>query len=496
MPDNTVIDSSRLTSLHGFTDYNDYNTWYQTHEDERPYALCVVGNGNTLDNNDLYYGNKRFTDVNVVSSKPEGSNYPDDKIYLVPITIPSTETIIGYNLYFKHDGIVSGIDQSPIASVEYDDDTTDVIIYFRIDNTGGVIPVTLTSGTVNNVLQSSNSTNGNYPLLFKNSTSTSNETGEVHFNSNIKVNPSTGEVSATKFSGNGTKLTGLSRLMLFRCNTSGSTADKVTATTSLGDGLTLSNSDLVNGLTVLVQFQQTNSSTGNLTLKVSNCDVLPLFLSGSLVEEDVSYATGSNLWRIGEIVQVTYSNQIITGTGNSTPAWVIVGEDNMVQQESKTNNSDYPILFRSRTGVTPGLGEVSFGGNNDVTINPSTGTLKAKTITADNYVLTASTHTAEYGNLKIVWSQSGKIVTGEIYGSNLPQGTATDYTYSSGDQLPNDYHTSSSPTYYRIIPLTDGQYATGDFLYIVTTSNNIIKFHSESLTGTSAKYGTFTYICS
>lgn len=208
----TDFNVTDLTMLKAFESVSNYLEWYndEANVGVRDYTVAVVGNGNDLNTTDVYYSTKKVTDINLVDSKPDSISYPDDKIYMVPTSIQyGGNTIIGYNMYFKHDGIVTGIDQSSIVSVEYNDDTTNIVLYFRVSGTGTVIPVELATGTTNNVLQSSAASNASYPLLFKASSNTTNETGEVHFNSRVQLNPSTGVLTATGFSGNGSSLTGL-----------------------------------------------------------------------------------------------------------------------------------------------------------------------------------------------------------------------------------------------------------------------------------------------
>lgn len=54
-----------------------------------------------------------------------------------------------------------------------------------------------------------NNTNSNYPILFKSDTTTQERVQGTQFNSNVTVNPSTGTLTATKFVGDGSGITGL-----------------------------------------------------------------------------------------------------------------------------------------------------------------------------------------------------------------------------------------------------------------------------------------------
>jgi len=57
-------------------------------------------------------------------------------------------------------------------------------------------------------------TNGNYPVLLAYSTSTSSVTNTVNKSTTLLYNPSTGTLSATKFSGNGNSLTDINAVQL------------------------------------------------------------------------------------------------------------------------------------------------------------------------------------------------------------------------------------------------------------------------------------------
>lgn len=62
------------------------------------------------------------------------------------------------------------------------------------------------------VSYTSTTTNSSYPLLFKYSTGSTTTSAGTRFNTSITANPSTGTITATKFKGNGSELTGISHL--------------------------------------------------------------------------------------------------------------------------------------------------------------------------------------------------------------------------------------------------------------------------------------------
>ena len=64
----------------------------------------------TDDTFDFYYGNRKLSDIIVEDTYPDSSEYPNDKIYLQP-RYDSSE-IYGYNVYYKHNDIVTMLDNT------------------------------------------------------------------------------------------------------------------------------------------------------------------------------------------------------------------------------------------------------------------------------------------------------------------------------------------------------------------------------------------------
>lgn len=95
----------------------------------------------------------------------------------------------------------------PTANVNGSNGTTISIPQITVDAKGRVTNIvnrTYTSvdnNTDTNVTQTSSTTDGNFPVLFRNTTSTGSTTSSVCFNSNFYINPSTAELHGSKVYG-------------------------------------------------------------------------------------------------------------------------------------------------------------------------------------------------------------------------------------------------------------------------------------------------------
>ena len=88
---------------------------------------------------DLYYGQRKVSEVVIVNDYPGNPEYPDDKIYIRPYygdevwALPGGDEVAptGYNVYFKHNGIVAPVETTMITEVNRDPQTSAVSITWR-----------------------------------------------------------------------------------------------------------------------------------------------------------------------------------------------------------------------------------------------------------------------------------------------------------------------------------------------------------------------------
>lgn len=187
--------------------------------------------------------------------------------------------------------------------------------YLRADGTWATPPNT---NTDTNATQNHSTANGAYPVLLKNGTGTGNITSTIIFDGDVTVNPSTGVVTAKGFSG---PLTGNA--------STATTAGNVTGTVAIENGGT-----------------------------------------GATTKQAAWKALGGG--SVGQIDLLANSNgQFLRADGN----WQYPSGDHAVTQSATTSNSDYPILLR-KDSYSRGYDEVQYGAS--VTVNPSTGIVKAK----------------------------------------------------------------------------------------------------------------------
>lgn len=148
-----------ITRLFGCTeeDYNNRKNWLNLYDDSR--TIYLVNRGVDQSNQDesslgsfgytdLYYGSRRLSDVFVVKDIPNNDDYPNDKIYLVPKS--STDkwklkdgnfvTPVGFDIYFKHDNVVTPVSTSLIKEIKYVNEKLQLTISTSED---GDVPVTI-----------------------------------------------------------------------------------------------------------------------------------------------------------------------------------------------------------------------------------------------------------------------------------------------------------------------------------------------------------------
>lgn len=280
----------------------------------------------------------------------------------------------------------------------------------------------------NAVSQTASTANGNYPILLKASTSTSNTTAGALFRTGVTVNPSTSTVSATTFdgnlSGNATTATTLATARTFRTNlASTSTASfngsanvtpGVTGTLGTGNGgtgrtdgkcvalaskrtidgvsfdgsanithygtcstaaataakvVSCANFTLATGARIIVKFTQTNTATNSgVTLNVNNTGAKPIYYRGS-----------GTAWSNGVLAANRTYEFVYNGSQYEFISDLDTGSNN-VEQTNTTTNASYPMLFRYNNDTSNRTAATRFCAG--IVANPSTGTLSATVLTA------------------------------------------------------------------------------------------------------------------
>lgn len=163
MPDTRIIDTTSITRLIACKD-SEFSEVLKEYESYKEYTLFLVNNGVTVEDNsysDLYYGDRKVTDLFFTNTYPGNEEYPDDKIYIQPVRdndkvwkidgqdLPAP---VGYNIYFKHDGIVTPVATSGISSISYDSDDQTIILTWTTDEGITVTSKLLTEETVESLL--------------------------------------------------------------------------------------------------------------------------------------------------------------------------------------------------------------------------------------------------------------------------------------------------------------------------------------------------------
>lgn len=338
-------------------------------------------------------------------------------------------------------------------------------------------------GTDENVAQAllPTTTAGSFPVLLKHTAGSTDETAGVNYASAITVAPSSGQVSATSFSGSGLQLTNLGRIIRFNCTTAAATAAKATQTSSI-DGLTLTDTDLADGLVVEVYFRYPLAAASP-TLKVSNCTAFPIGITG-VQGDDVTYTRpplGS--WQFGQLVQFMFTTTHRSGsTLADKGVWMMTNPGYVIQVES-SNSTEYPVLLRyanstNYPSLTDGTRYCA-----DVKIKPSTGALTANEFsggTAHTLTLTKSSGTDGPNSTTLYYTQVGKHVTVQMDGfSRTAASQAVSYTYSG--TLPTPIGNSSV---FRCEDYATGSYAVS---VLLDTGNKRITFpNGSTFDGTDA----------
>ena len=210
--------------------------------------------------------------------------------------------------------------------------------------------------TNDQVYQTSVNANGDFYILLKNNSNTTNEMGEVHYNTNLSINPSTGILSATGFSGSGagltdipaTAITGLQNLSggFTIAGRSWNLGDTITAATLRSD-LGLSNAMHFIGVATVTITEGSNTDPviSNYTFGTNgaNAQLGDVIIDSSSAREYVWTDTGWEL--LGQDASTTYDSNAITASNTSTNTWI-----SRIQQ-----NSDRTISIERTALDTTGL---------------------------------------------------------------------------------------------------------------------------------------------
>lgn len=97
-------------------DFDTYKTQFEYNIDNERHSTLYLVNQN--DNLEIYYGNKRCSDIYFVTERPDSTKYPDSKIYIQNI-YNDKEEIIGYYIYYKFNGqLITLQSENSLSGVE------------------------------------------------------------------------------------------------------------------------------------------------------------------------------------------------------------------------------------------------------------------------------------------------------------------------------------------------------------------------------------------
>ena len=255
----------------------------------------------------------------------------------------------------------------------------------NVTNALGFTPMNSTTG-VNNVTQNVSTTSSTYPILATNTADkTTSSAGTSIFSTKIKMNPSTGVITATSFTGNltgtasnattlattrnleGVKFNGDGNITHYgSCSTAAATTEKA---------VSCNNFELTTGARIIVKFTVTNTA-GSPTLNVNSTGAKAIYYRGSAIA--AGYLAANRTYEFvynGTQYELVGDINVDTDTHN-----------NYVGYTSTTDNNAYPMLFKNSTGTTTTAAYARF--NSGITVNPSTGT-----VTATNFAGKVNNHT-------------------------------------------------------------------------------------------------------
>ena len=248
--------------------------------------------------------------------------------------------------------------------------TTFNVPYITVDAKGRVtaaathtVKIPASDDTNNKVSQTVSTENLELPLLAKDSNATSTVTSGSKFAAAVKLNPSTGTITATKFKGgiegNADTATKTKGVFLVIPNETAQTAT-LTATV---EGIT----EYFPGLTVALRMPF--ASAASSTLNINSLGAKPIYYNNNTVN--------ANYYPANSVVILVYET-----TTASTGCWKMAysydsNTNNATAQNISTANDTYPILIGSTANATANIGNKATYFCKDVKINPSTGIVSA-----------------------------------------------------------------------------------------------------------------------
>lgn len=160
------------------------------------------------------------------------------------------------------------------------------------------------------------------------------------------------------------------------CSTAANEAAK-TVTVTTKNGQELSATDLYQGLTIIVRFENTNTAS-NPTLNVGNIGAKPIYRYGNTQ----AGATIQTSWPANSVISLTYENSSNT---NSNGCWILndLNTDTNVTQTVTSSSGNYPIILKETTSATPVTAATIF--SSKITADPSNGNIQAEKF--NGYVL-------------------------------------------------------------------------------------------------------------
>lgn len=158
-------------------------------------------------------------------------------------------------------------------------------------------------------------------------------------------------------------------------NAANEAAKTVTVTTK--NGQELSTTDLYQGLTIIVRFENTNTAS-NPTLNVGNIGAKPIYR----YDNTQAGTTIQTSWPANSVISLTYEN---SSDINSNGCWILndLNTDTNVTQTVTSSSGNYPIILKETTSATSVTAATIFSSR--ITADPSNGNIQAEKF--NGYVL-------------------------------------------------------------------------------------------------------------
>lgn len=265
------------------------------------------------------------------------------------------------------------------------------------------------AGTANNaVTQTNTTTNASYNILFSSSSATTDtKTEGAGKSANLTYNPSTGTLSATKFSGDGSSLTNVTASSvannLVLKFDSGSTEGTSLYTYNGSAGKTIDIKAGNNISLTATAGEITIAGTYSYTLPIAKYDTLgglkPAYSSTGAATLTTAAASNSSTPTIAARTTTSGRYYGIEVDKNGVPFVNVPWTDTKVKQTVKSDNNAYKLLFSAQTSPTSGTAYEAVYAS-ALTFNPSSGTLSigdgttTGTLTPTQYSGNAATATS------------------------------------------------------------------------------------------------------